>query len=68
MGEGITESQNSQLAGYFRPRDWWAYMRGDYGSAQLSAAFRLVPSSPEMANVVVSAVVRSGSTAQARPH
>ena len=29
MGEGITESQNSQIAGYFRSRDSWAVSWGD---------------------------------------
>ena len=32
MGEGITESQNSQIAGYFRSRDSWAVLRGDIGA------------------------------------
>ena len=29
MGKGITESQNSQIAGYFRSRDSWAVWGGD---------------------------------------
>ena len=37
MSTGITESQNSQRAGYIRPRDWWAVSRGDTEVLQVAS-------------------------------